>query len=216
MFYSKAWNWDIVEDERWTKPADELYSIAIRWKENGIRKVLDLGCGIGRNSIFLSQVGFDVYACDLSESGIDRLNKVIKERNLPIITTIADMHSLPYESKYFDALLAFYVIYHTNKEGIKKVISEIYRVLKDRGEAFLTFNSKRGASFNNPINKRIDENTIIRMDSEIEKGIPHYYVDEEEIRNLLERFQILKFFYLEEIRDNNSRSSRYFVLIRKI
>ncbi|MGB9681565.1 MAG: class I SAM-dependent methyltransferase [bacterium] len=216
MVYSKAWNWDIINDKRWMNPADELYPVAIRWKEDGIKRVLDLGCGIGRNSIFLSQMGFEVYACDLSESGIDRLNRTIKERGLSIVTTIADMHSLPYESKYFDALLAFYVIYHTDKEGIKEVISEIYRVLKDGGEAFLTFNSKKGASFNNPVNQRIDENTIIRMDSEVEKGIPHYYVDEEEVRRLLHGFQFLRFFYLEEIRDNNLRSSRYFVLARKV
>ena len=36
--------------------------------------VLDMGCGDGRNSVFLAEKGFIVEAFDISETGINRLN----------------------------------------------------------------------------------------------------------------------------------------------
>ncbi len=43
---------------------------AVPWMQaNGVRRVLDLGCGVGRHSIFLALNGFTVYALDASANG---------------------------------------------------------------------------------------------------------------------------------------------------
>ncbi len=57
------------------------------------------------------------------------------------------MHSLSFENSTFDAVFSFHVIYHTDSKGIKKVISEIERVLKTTGELFVTLNSKNNTSY---------------------------------------------------------------------
>ena len=46
--------------------------------------ILDLGCGEGRNAIYLAQLGFKVMANDISKPGIDKLQKVSKELKLDI------------------------------------------------------------------------------------------------------------------------------------
>lgn len=54
-------------------------------------KILDLGCGDGRNALPLARAGFDVTAIDLSQVGIHKLNTLAERENLSIQTAVADM-----------------------------------------------------------------------------------------------------------------------------
>ncbi|ACI19161.1 class I SAM-dependent methyltransferase [Dictyoglomus thermophilum] len=208
----QGWDWKEIKEERWDTPAEEVYYLLNRWKDQGKSRFLDLGCGRGRHSIFFAKHGFEVYATDISESGIEILKEKAKLQNLNINAEVCDMHNLPYSNEFFDCMLAFHVIYHTNREGIRRVISEIYRVLKKDGECFLTFNSKFSKSFNNPNNILLEDGTVIKKEG-IEAGIPHYYVDKEEVLELMNNFEIISFKYVEEILPK--RSNKFFVLATK-
>lgn len=212
-YLSKSWDWDNIHDPEWEEPAEEIYSILKRWKLKKYKKVLDLGCGVGRHSILLAENGFDVYACDLSKQGIDRLNKTIDKNKLKITTKISDMLDLPYDSEWFDAIIAFRSIYHTDDRGIKKTIGNINRILKIGGEAFVTFNSKNSWSFKNSDNL-ISNNTIIKISGQ-ESGIPHFYADKKDIEGLLKNFEVERFWYTERYRPNNMYTAHYFTLIKK-
>jgi len=215
MIKSKAWNWDIASAPHWEEPASEVYPLLKRWQREEFKKVLDLGCGIGRHAIFFSGNGFIVDACDLSQEGIDKLNKFINENNLNITTKVTDMLSLPYENDSFDCLIAFHAIYHTDDIGIKKVINEIKRVLRNGGEAFITFNSKNSSTFNNPDNKHLSKSTIVKNTGH-ESGIPHYYASKQEVEDLLKHFEIIEFSYKEEYwQDQGYTGAHYFVLVKK-
>ena len=39
----------------WLNPSEESFYIADRWKNLGFKSLLDLGCGLGRHSIFLQK-----------------------------------------------------------------------------------------------------------------------------------------------------------------
>lgn len=173
MVKSKAWNWDSLDVSWWEEPAAEVYPLLSRWKKERFNKFLDLGCGIGRHSVLFAQNGFKVDAFDLSEEGINSLDELAKNKKLPISLKVGDMLSLPYEDNKFDCLIASHVIYHSDDDGIKKVISEIKRVLKKNGEAFITFNSQRTDTYKDTDNKHISKNTII-INKGHEAGIPHY------------------------------------------
>jgi SAM-dependent methyltransferase len=207
-----GWEWNKIDDERWNLPSEESYYLLNRWKSQGKLRFLDLGCGKGRHSLFFAKNGFEVYALDISESGISILEDIVKRENLKINTYICDMHSLPFPSSYFDCILAYHVIYHTNRRGLEKIISEIKRVLKDDGEIFVTFNSKQSKSFNNPKNVILEDGTIIKKEG-IEAGILHYYLDKEEVLYFMRDFDILSMKYIEEIIPK--RSNKYFILARK-
>ncbi len=56
-------------------------------------RVLDLGCGEGRNALFLAESGFRVTAVDISETGIRKLNTLARERQLDIRSEVADMRT---------------------------------------------------------------------------------------------------------------------------
>jgi len=210
---SKPWNWKLAKEEYWRKPADEIYPVAFRWKDKGYKKVLDLGCGVGRNSIFLSQMGFEIDAFDLSPTAIEELTYKIKNLKLNIRTKIGDMLQLPYPNEHFDSILAIHSIYHTDMEGLKTVIGEMKRVLGDNGEIFFTLNSKMSPSFKTPTNKIVDEHTIIKTEG-LEKGIPHTFVDYEDIKTLLEDLQIIKIQQIEDIYEDMS-GWHYFISVRR-
>jgi ubiquinone/menaquinone biosynthesis C-methylase UbiE len=214
MVESKSWNWDIVTDDFWNIPSEDVYYYLFKWKKLGFKTFLDLGCGLGRHSIFFAENGFNVYSFDLSESGLEKFIEQTKKNKLSINIKLGDMLSLPYENNYFDCILAYHSIYHTDSFGIKQVISEINRVLRKNGEAFLTFNSKNNPSFLKSSNKIMDKNTVIKTEGN-EMNIPHYYVNIEDIKKLLIDFKIITIRQIEDIWDENS-SWHYFVNIKKI
>jgi|SRR5690554_4731277 len=45
-------------------------------------KVLDMGCGTGRNALFLSELGFQVTAVDNNLNAIQRLQQIVAEENI--------------------------------------------------------------------------------------------------------------------------------------
>lgn len=210
---SKSWDWDYINDPEWEEPAQEIYPIIKRWRSKGYKKILDLGCGVGRHSILLAENGFDVYACDLSQQGIDRLNKIIDKNKLKIKTEVSNMLDIPYDSECFDAVVAFRSIYHTDDEGIKRTINNINEVLKTGGEALITFNSKNSWSFKNSDNF-VSANSIMKTSGQ-ESGIPHFYADKKDIEDLLKNFEIKKFWYTEEYLPNDIYIAHYFTLIKK-
>lgn len=44
---------------------------------------LDMGCGTGRNALFLAQLGFNVTAVDANPNAIDKLNAIVAREKLP-------------------------------------------------------------------------------------------------------------------------------------
>jgi len=54
-------------------------------------RVLDVGCGQGRDALFIARLGHVVVGVDLSPNGISNLSKAANRENLPITATVADI-----------------------------------------------------------------------------------------------------------------------------
>ena len=75
------------------------------FKRNRVKRILELGCGQGRDSIFFASNGIDVVAIDLSQIAVDALSKIAIERNLPIRPMIHNANEgIPFDGSYFDAV----------------------------------------------------------------------------------------------------------------
>ncbi|MBP6412631.1 MAG: class I SAM-dependent methyltransferase [Bacteroidia bacterium] len=104
--------------------------------------VLELGCGIGYQSAFLSKVATHVIATDLDEEDIethapgmqkarDLLNH-LDVKNVDLISCSAE--NLPFEDNSFDMVYSSHVLEHIPDQ--QKALKEIYRVLKPGGIHF--------------------------------------------------------------------------------
>ena len=221
MIKSKGWQWEIVKnkvEDYWKEPSLESYYLLNRWHNQNKKDFLDLGCGIGRHSVLFGLNGFNISCLDISEDGINKTKKWCESENIVADYKISDMLNLPYKDNSFDCILCFNVISHTDTSGIKKVISELKRVLKDDGEVYLTLCSKETWGFKQTDWPMVDANTKLRMDEGPEKGIPHFYADYELIKDLFSEFKIIKLFQLEEFYEDNNQvktSFHYHLLIKK-
>ncbi|MDO4430418.1 MAG: SAM-dependent methyltransferase TehB [Lonepinella koalarum] len=87
-------------------------------------KVLDLGCGQGRNSLFLSLLGYDVSAWDHNENSLAFLNETKTKENLPIQTALYDINSANIQENY-DFILSTVVFMFLNRESVPNIIANM-------------------------------------------------------------------------------------------
>ena len=222
MVNSKGWNWNIVKDDEsciWKSPSIESYYLVNRWKSQDKKDFLDLGCGLGRHSILFGKNGFNVSCFDISKEAIKKTKEWAEKEKLQFKYKVGDMLKLPYDNNSFDAILCRNVISHTDTEGMKKVVAELKRVLKENGECYITLGSKETWGFKQEDWPLADENTRIRMDEGPEKGIPHFYADYNLIQELFNDFKIELIEHIEDFYESKGKkysSYHYHVLIRKI
>lgn len=184
----KGWDWDAVKSESWNEISEEFLPVALSWVRK-YHSVLDIGTGKGRHAFSFAKNGFKASAIDLSESSITYVKEQIKEKGLDNIDArVEDMTELSYENQSFDCVICFHTIYHTSYDGVVKALREINRVLKDKGEEFISFNTKDNPHYVKE--KTVDGYTMIATEGH-EAGIPHCYVDENDLFGLLQDFEIL-------------------------
>ena len=221
MVESKSWNWKMVQGENanyWLEPSVESYYVLNRWKSEGKKDLLDLGCGLGRHTILAAENGFITKGFDLSENAVERAKEYSEKEGLNVEFKIGDMLNLPYEDNSFDCILCVNVISHTDTEGMKKVVSELKRILKDGGECYMTLGSKDTWGFKREDWPLVDPNTRIRVEDGPENGIPHFYADYDLIKELFKDFKIEKVFQREDFFEKDgkvSTSYHYHLIVRK-
>lgn len=99
-------------------------------------KILDLGCGSGRN--FVKVDGLNWTAVDFSEKMVEFAKKKAKKLGMDVDVQKADSVKLPFEDDTFDSVLCYAVIHCIESAAKrKKTLKEIYRVLKPGSEALI-------------------------------------------------------------------------------
>ena len=83
--------------------------------------VLDLGCGEGRNTIFLAESGFDVTAVDISETGIRKLKALARKKSLDIRSEVADMRDYQFPHS-FDLIMSHGCLHLVERESWQRLI----------------------------------------------------------------------------------------------
>ncbi len=169
-------------------PHLEANKIAELFKKKKMSRILDLGSGGGRHTVYLASRGFDTYGLDSSPAGLTYTISTLSKKRLTAHLTLHDMATLPYDDEYFDAVISVQVIHHNKLEGIKNTIKEITRVLRNGGLIWITM----PVSKNEPSKKQkeIEPGTFIPLDGR-EMGLPHHYFKMEEISSLFLGFSII-------------------------
>ncbi len=110
----------------------------LKGRYNGGGKLLDAGCGGGRNiSWFVMQPGFDIYAIDSDQKAIHHLLQTYPSLK-PDQLYHAQVQSLPFSDTFFHHIICSTVLHFaSNKEDFMQMFSELNRVLKPGGSLFI-------------------------------------------------------------------------------
>jgi len=114
-------------------------------------RVLDLGCGYGRDSLYFARQGFEVVALDCSPAAIAMLQERLAGSELagqikPIVA--AALKGIPAPEGHFDAVYAylFFCLAFTDAD-LTRLFTECARVLKPDGLLAGTVRSDRDPSY---------------------------------------------------------------------
>lgn len=195
-----------------------LFSEILNFENVG--KVLDAGCGIGRNSVYLAQKGCEVHAVDFSETALTKVEDLamkagVKEK----ITTYNCLltEPFPFRESSFDLVLDSYVFCHfTNNQFKENYRKELYRMAKLGGIVFSSVFSFDDEYYKEIIeNKGQEGNTV----TDPYNGITKYLYTEKGIKDFFSvDFKILyfvKFEFDDVVLDRTYRRSIFVLVLKK-
>ncbi len=100
-------------------------------KQGGKKRLLEIGCGTGRDSLFFKSKGFEVVCTDLSPGNIE----LCRENGLD--AQVMDFLNLDFPTSSFDAIFAQNCLLHAPKNLLGKILCNIARLLRPSGLFFL-------------------------------------------------------------------------------
>jgi len=173
--------WDKISEE-WNKCRKKTPKFVIGFLKNKKGRLLDLGCGSGRN--FIKSDDRIVYGIDFSKEMLKFANKNAQKNKINVKLTHASAEKLPFDNNFFDNALYSAVLHCLETpEKRKKSLKELFRVLKKGGKALIIVWSRNHQRIKNAPKNAIINWTI----NEKKYGRCYYIYEKDEIRQLLEK-----------------------------
>jgi len=72
-------------------------------------RVLEIGAGEGRNSVFLAQQGYEVTSVDQSSVGLEKARKLAEQKGVKIVTVEANLHDYEIEPEAWQGIVATFL-----------------------------------------------------------------------------------------------------------
>jgi SAM-dependent methyltransferase len=108
----------------------------------GRRRVLDLACGVGRDTFYLEGRGLRVVGVDAAESGVRVAQQRRRERGAAAAFLAADARHLPFRDGAFQGVYCFGLLHEFTGPGrqadVARVMAEVRRLLCPGGLLVLT------------------------------------------------------------------------------
>ncbi len=143
-------------------------------------KVLDAGCGNGKTSLRLIELGFDVTGIDFSPRAIDYCLKNHGDKAEFITGNCLEM---PFADNLFDGIYAVHLTEHIDDERVKIFSSECFRILKPDGKLFVRSFSPKD----------------MRSGKSARNGIVYTYRNHKDIADLFSEFVVIESYSVDEV-----------------
>lgn len=208
----EAWNQAWLTEEgraEWMIPETFVVESLELLHAAGVKRVLDLGFGVGRHAILLAKKGFQVDGIEASGNGLAFTQEWAEGEGVNLQLTTGDMAHLPYADGEFDAILTWNVIYHGTLDVVQQTIDEMGRCLKPQGYLICSLISSRHHMFGQGI--EIEPRTFV-IPGGGERAHPHHYFNQEDIDRCFAAFDILR---LEDSTQKKTTDYHWHMLARR-
>ena len=141
-------------------------------------RVLDAGCGYGRNLVHLLREGCEIFALDASREGVEHVRRLSGSlgTSLPADNfQVGLIEQIPFPDSFADVVICSSVLHFARDDAhFNKMLSELWRVLKPGGMLFCRLGSRIGMDF-----EQVEGNKYITGD-----GSVWFLVDEKMLMEL--------------------------------
>jgi tellurite methyltransferase len=114
-------------------------------------RVLDAGCGYGRNLVHLLREGCEIFALDASREGVEHVRKLSASlgTGLPAENfQVGVIEQIPFPDAFADVVICNSVLHFARDEDhFHQMLSEMWRVLRPGGMLFCRLGSRIGMDF---------------------------------------------------------------------
>ena len=132
----------------WLDKYDEIFKKATS-------PILDLGCGTGNDTLYLTEKGYEVIACDYSTEALESVKKYIPSAQ----TLLVDISKkLPFEDNKFEVIIADLSLHYFDNNTTIEIMKEIKRILKNGGYLLARVNSVNDINHGAGQGQKIEEN----------------------------------------------------------
>lgn len=111
-------------------------------------KILDAGCGGGRNIVWFLRENFEVFGIDQNVEAVEHCRQLARELTLDSLTEnfqIAPVEKMPFAENSFDLVISSAVLHFAKDENhFDKMFDEMWRVLRPNGILFARLASDIG------------------------------------------------------------------------
>jgi len=125
-----------------------LFDQLLKGRFDTCRKVLDAGCGGGRNLVYFLRNGFDVYGIDPNPNAVEAVKRLAYGlvSNLPLSNfNVAAAEDLPFDDSVFDLVISSAVLHFAaDEKHFDAMLQSMWRVLKPGGYLFARLASDIG------------------------------------------------------------------------
>jgi len=114
-------------------------------------RVLDAGCGYGRNLVHLLREGCEVFAVDADPAGVDHVRQLSASlaTGLPAENfQVAPIEKMPFEDGFADAVICNAVLHFARDDKhFLAMLKDLWRVVRPGGMLFCRLGSRIGMDF---------------------------------------------------------------------
>jgi len=125
-----------------------LFDQLLKGRYDDLNKVLDVGCGSGRNLYYFLRNGYEVFGIDASPQAVETVRQLSAElapKNSLENFIVCTAESLPYDDATFNLTICSAVLHFARDEQhFYDMLSSMFRVLKPRGYFFARLASDMG------------------------------------------------------------------------
>ena len=170
------------------EPSFSAKKALIFFKKNNINNIVELGAGLGRDTIYFAQNSIYIKALDYSKAAIKKISKKSKQHSLTnfINTKVFDVRKkLPFKDNSIDGCYShmLYCMALSNLD-LKNLNNEILRILKPGGINIYTARHTEDGDYKNGIH--------IGEDLYENDGFIVHFFSKNKVKDLSKGFEIIK------------------------
>ena len=134
-------------------------------------KILDVGCGNGKDCKYILQKGFDINGIDLSKGMLEIAKERVPEGKFEVM----DIANITYPDNSYDGIISNCSLFHVPAEELPKTVESFARILKPNGKLLLILQEGLGETM---------------IEEPYRKGVHIYmnYFSLDQIQNLLREY----------------------------